>query len=291
MLKLASIKNILCPVDFSPQSIDVLENATKVGDVFNHPKINVLNVVDDAAPEYAPYRTSEKGLKTLFRTLEQDSQNRMQSLVSPKLRGYDDCEYLTVFGKPTTKISNCGKEIKADLIMMATRSTGLTSQFILGSTTYRIIRNTPCPLMVFSKPDQKFRSIRILFPTDFSELSMLSLPYVYAFAKEYDSDIHFVHFRQKFGLPQKDPARELEALKRSAAANGFNRIFSEDNLPGRSPGSAINDYAQRHSIDLTVLSAHGMSGFKQFFIGTTAVEVSSRSVCPVLLVRRTDWNF
>jgi nucleotide-binding universal stress UspA family protein len=289
MLKFASINNILCPVDFSPQSIDVVDNATKVGDVFSHPKINILNVVDDTAPEYAPYRTSEKGLKTLFRTLEQDSKNRMQSLISPKLRGYDNFEYMTIFGKPSTKISQFGKEAKADLIMMATRSMGLTSQFILGSTTYRIIRNTPCPLLVFSKPEQKFRAIRILFPTDFSELSLLSLPYVYAFAKEYDSDIHFVHFRQKFGLPQKDPARELEALKRSASSHGFKRVFIDDDLPGHSPGSAINDYAQQQSIDLTILSSHGVSGYKQFFIGTTAVEVSSRSNCPVLLVRRTDW--
>ncbi len=289
MLKFASIKNILCPVDFSPQSIDVVDNATKVGDVFSHPKINILNVVDDTAPEYAPYRTSEKGLKTLFRTLEQDSKNRMQSLISPKLRGYDNFEYMTIFGKPSTKISQFGKEAKADLIMMATRSMGLTSQFILGSTTYRIIRNTPCPLLIFSKPEQKFRGIRILFPTDFSELSLLSLPYVYAFAKEYDSDIHFVHFRQKFGLPQKDPARELEALKRSASSHGFKRVFIEADLPGHSPGSAINDYARQQSIDLTILSSHGVSGYKQFFIGTTAVEVSSRSNCPVLLVRRTDW--
>lgn len=290
MLKFSSVKNILCPVDFSPQSIDIVENATKVSDVFNHPKISILNVVDDTAPEYAPYRTTEKGLKTLSRTLEQDSQNRMQSLISPKLKGYDNTDYLTIFGKANTKISQTGKEIKADLIMMATRSMGLTSQFILGSTTYRIIRNTPCPLMVFSKPEQKFRAIRILFPTDFSELSMLSLPYVYAFAKEYDSDIHFVHFRQKFASTQKDPARELDTLKRNANSNGFNRVYVEDNLPGRSPGSAINEYAKTHGIDLTVLSSHGVSGYKQFFIGTTAVEVSSRSVCPVLLVRRTDWS-
>ncbi|ACF13322.1 UspA domain protein [Chloroherpeton thalassium ATCC 35110] len=286
------VRNILCPVDFSEQSLQVLEHAARVSDLYAGASITVLNVVDDMAPEYAPYRTTESKLKTLHRTLEQDSQNRLKIHAQPWLRGFEKVKFLTVFGKPPQMITRVAKEERCDMIMMATRSMGLTTQFILGSTTYRIVRTAPCPLMVFSHPDQKFRALRVLFPTDFSELSLLSLPYVYHITREYDADLHLVHFRQTHTATPivKDSTRELEALRRNAKANGVSRITVQDDIPGRSPGTAILDYAKQQNVDLTVLSAHGSSGYKQFFLGTTAVEVSSKSPNPVLLVRRTDWT-
>ncbi|MCS7012811.1 MAG: universal stress protein [Chloroherpetonaceae bacterium] len=285
----AVVRNILCPVDFSPQSQAVVEHATKVAEIFNS-KITILNVVDDLAPEYAPYRKSSSDISMLRRTLEQDSQNRMKMHIQPRLRTAQSVAMLTAFGKPTEMITRIGKEQHAGLIMMATRSMGITNQFILGSTTYRIIRTAPCPLMVFSRPEQKFRPIRLLFPTDFSELSQQALPYLFKFAKEYDSDVHLVHFRQVQSTLTRDPKLEMDALKRTATLNGLKRLFVNDHIEGITPGGAILKYAKEHAIDLIILSAHGASGFKQFFLGTTAVEVSSRSECPVLVVRKIDWS-
>jgi len=285
-----TVRNILCPVDFSEQSLQVVEHAVRVSDTYNNAHITILNVVDDMAPEYAPYRSTEQKLKTLHRTLEQDSQNRLRLHAVPRLRGMEKVKLMTVFGKAAPMITRVAKEERCDMVMMATRSMGLTTQFILGSTTYRIVRTAPCPLMVFSHPDQKFRALRVLFPTDFSELSLLSLPYIYHIAREYDADLHLVHFRQTHAAIEKDAVRELDALRRNAKANGVQHVTVNDDIPGRSPGTAILDYAKKNHVDLTVLSAHGASGFKQFFLGTTAVEVSSRSINPVLLVRRIDWS-
>ncbi|PIO48503.1 MAG: hypothetical protein CMR00_04185 [[Chlorobium] sp. 445] len=284
----AIIRKILCPVDFSLQSQSVVEHATKVAEVFNS-SIIVLNVVDDLAPEYAPYRKSNADVQTLRRTLEQDSQNRMKLHIQPKLRNTQNVTTLTAFGKPTDMIARVGKEQHVGLIMMATRSMGITNQFILGSTTYRVIRTAPCPLMVFSRPEQKFRPIRLLFPTDFSELSQQALPYLMKFAKEYDSDVHVVHYRSTQTSMIRDPKTEMDAVKRLFTLNGIKRLFINDDIKGVSPGNAILKYSKENAIDLTVISAHGAGGFKQFFLGSTAVEVSSRSENPVLVVRKIDW--
>ncbi len=282
------VRTILCPVDFSPQSQSVVDHAIRVGELFGS-KIIAINVVDDSAPEYATYRRSEKDMQTLRRTLEQDSHNRLNLQIVPKLRGMPS-EMVTTFGKPADTIVQNAKKFHVGMIMMSTRSMGITNQFILGSTTYRIIRTAPCPLMVFSKPEQKFRPVRILFPTDFSELAALSLPFVFKFAKEYNSDVHFVHYRQAHisNVAAKDPKRELDALKRQAVLQGIERVFLNDDVKGVTPGLSIVKYAKEQNIDLTILSAHGMGGFKQFFLGSTAVEVSSRSECPVLVVRKPE---
>ncbi|MFN3344983.1 MAG: universal stress protein [Chloroherpetonaceae bacterium] len=284
------VKHILCPVDFSEKSLQVIDHALRLSDVFDA-SISVLNVVDDSLPEYASYRRSEKDIQMLRRTLEQDSQNRMKLHIEPRLRSFPDSKMITLFGKPSDMIVKVAKEQRANLIMMATRSLGLTGQFILGSTTYKILRTSPCPLMVFSKPEMKFRALRILFPTDFSEISQLSIPYVVKLAVDYGADIHLVHYRQLHNSFSKDPARHLELIKRSIVSNRIpsTRIFASDDIKGSTPGAAILKYAKEHSVDLIILSAHGISGYKQFFLGTTAVEVSSKSEIPVLLIRKMEF--
>ncbi len=284
------VKHILCPIDFSEKSLQVIDHALRLSDVFGA-KISVLNIVDDSLPEYASYRRSEKDMQMLRRTLEQDSQNRMKLHIEPLLRNFSDSKMITLFGKPSDMIVKVAKEQRANLIMMATRSLGLTGQFILGSTTYKILRTAPCPLMVFSKPETKFRALRILFPTDFSEISQLSLPYLFKLAVDYGADIHIVHYRQLHNAVSKDPARDMELIKRSAVSNRIpaNRIFTHVDIKGITPGAAILKYAKDNTIDLILLSAHGASGYKQFFLGTTAVEVSSKSECPVLLIRKMEF--
>jgi nucleotide-binding universal stress UspA family protein len=289
MIQQAIVRKILCPVDFSPQSQSVVEHATKVAEIFDA-AIIVLNVVDDMAPEYAPYRKNDADIQMLHRTLEQDSQNRMKLHIQPKLRNAQNVSMMTAFGRPTEVITRISKEQHVGLIMMATRSMGITNQFIVGSTTYRVVRTAPCPLMIFSRPEQKFRPIRLLFPTDFSELSQQAIPYLIKFAKEYDSDVHVVHYRSVQSLATKDPKIEMDTIKRMLTLNGLKRLFVNDDIKGMSPSNAILKYAKENTIDLIVLSAHGASGFKQFFLGSTAVEVSSRSECPTLVVRKIDWS-
>ncbi len=284
------VEHILCPVDFSEKSLQVLDHALRLSDIFDA-RISVLNVVDDTSPEYAPYRRSQKDMQLLRRTLEQDSQNRMKLHIEPRLRSLPDSKMITLFGKPSDMIVKVAKEQRANLIMMATRSLGLTGQFILGSTTYKILRTAPCPLMVFSKPEMKFRALRILFPTDFSELSQLSLPYLFKLVSDYGADLHIVHYRQMQNPFSKDPMRHLELIKRTLVSNRIppNRIFTNDDIKGITPGAAILKYAKENAIDLIILSAHGISGYKQFFLGTTAVEISSKSEIPVLLVRKMEF--
>ncbi len=290
MSLISLVKHILCPVDFSEKSLQVIDHALRLSDVFGA-RISVLNVVDDSSPEYASYRRSEKDMQMLRRTLEQDSQNRMKLHIEPRLRSFPDSRMITLFGKPSDMIVKVAKEQRANLIMMATRSLGLTGQFILGSTTYKILRTAPCPLMVFSKPEMKFRALRILFPTDFSEISQLSLPYLFKLANDYGADIHIVHYRQMHNAISKDPTRDLELIKRSAVSTRIpaNRISINDDIKGSTPGAAILKYAKENAIDLIILSAHGASGYKQFFLGATAVEISSKSEVPVLLIRKMEF--
>ena len=51
-------------------------------------------------------------------------------------------------GTPHTEIVGLAEELRVDLIVMATHGRGFISQAILGSTTDRVLRHAPCPVLI-----------------------------------------------------------------------------------------------------------------------------------------------
>jgi nucleotide-binding universal stress UspA family protein len=52
-----------------------------------------------------------------------------------------------------------------------------------------------------------------------------------------------------------------------------------------SPSAAIIDYAKMNNIDLITIGTKGMTGLKQFLLGSVANNVITHAHCPVLAVR------
>jgi len=52
-----------------------------------------------------------------------------------------------------------------------------------------------------------------------------------------------------------------------------------------SPSAAIIDYARIKNIDLIVIGTKGMTGLKQFLLGSVAKNVITHAHCPVLAIR------
>ena len=52
-----------------------------------------------------------------------------------------------------------------------------------------------------------------------------------------------------------------------------------------SPSAAIIDYAKMNNIDLITVGTMGMTGLKQFLLGSVANNVITHAHCPVLAVR------
>ena len=58
-------------------------------------------------------------------------------------------------GTPTDEIVKAAKELEADFIMIGSRGTSLKQKmrrFLMGSTSYRVLKLAPCPVMIASPP-------------------------------------------------------------------------------------------------------------------------------------------
>ncbi len=148
---------------------------------------------------------------------------------------------------------------------------------------------------------------KILFPTDFSLLSIAALKYAVQFARDYKATLHIVHvvdeaYQYWISMsPSTVPvgAPMVQDVVRSAR-QGLDRMIGE-RLPGGlevvsevligRPFAEIVKYAADKQIDLIVIGTHGRGGLSQMLLGSVAEKVVRKAPCPVLTVHHPEHEF
>jgi len=147
---------------------------------------------------------------------------------------------------------------------------------------------------------------KILYPTDFSDLSLVALNYAKSFALQYGAELHCIHVLDDAyqywlmlgpdGVPAgPDPQQVQQAVQGQMAE--FARKHLSDIpqvvtkiITGR-PFVEIVQYARDQEIDMIVIASHGRSGLKHVLMGSVAERVVRKSPCPVLSVRSGQHEF
>jgi nucleotide-binding universal stress UspA family protein len=139
---------------------------------------------------------------------------------------------------------------------------------------------------------------RILFPTDFSEVTDDVIPIVVEMTKHYNAKLYVLHIMHDIAqatgwyVPHmsvdelyKDMGeaakKELErcCLEELRSYKDIERVV----LRGE-PTEEILKFAREHSVDLIIMGTHSRRGLDKILFGNTAERVLMNSKCPVLTV-------
>jgi nucleotide-binding universal stress UspA family protein len=148
---------------------------------------------------------------------------------------------------------------------------------------------------------------KILYPTDFSELSTYALRYALSFAHAYQAKLHCLHVVDEayqywtamgpnsvpVGPATEDILQSARKEMDSFAAEHLQHAEVEvitDVVLGR-PFMEIIQYARKQCIDLIVLATHGRTGLSHVLLGSVAERVVRKSPCPVLTIRHPQHEF
>jgi universal stress protein A len=151
------------------------------------------------------------------------------------------------------------------------------------------------------------RPRRILWPTDFSELSDHAARYARGMAESYDSELHVVHVvcppltpDMAMALPADIPAPYIDENLLQVSQERLQKTV-DTHLAGLAkvktdaffgnPWSAICTYARDHDINLIVVTTHGRTGLRHVLIGSTAERIVQHAPCPVLVVKHPETDF
>lgn len=133
-------KSVLVPIDFSEWSYEAIAPAKEFVEAETSlTLIHVLTPLHPADPA-AMWNTLDDGQR----------KQKVKAFLKEKLAemGYKEVQIEVKLGDPSTEIVDFAKDIAADLIVLPSHGHKGISRFLLGSVAERVVRLSPCPVLV-----------------------------------------------------------------------------------------------------------------------------------------------
>jgi nucleotide-binding universal stress UspA family protein len=280
-----ALKNILFATDFSEASLKAFPYAAELGkkfgaSVFPCHIITPTSLVA-AAPQAAPYLyeaerdAAEKELETIVHSPMLEGL-KAKSLLSSGLLG--DCLIEEI------------KNNRVDLVIAGTHGRTGWRRLLLGSAVEEICRSATCPVLTVGPdmPPMPVTFKRILVPTDLSEESMRSLPFVVNLAGAYGASVTVLHILPEETASNPDARKLSEPVLRSMVhifEPELKPLNTEFVIEAGDTVETILRVAREKKADLIAMGVRGafLPGFN--LRTSVAYRVTAASYCPVVTCR------
>lgn len=138
-------ETILVTTDLSEASFTGLVEAAKLARELGS-RVTLLYVVEDTLPPLMPGAS----VVEWRRILEHHRESAQEQIASCALQHFGgiDCRSEVRAGRPVEVILEAAADTDADLLVMASHGHGPVAQLVIGSTTDRVLRRSPCPVLI-----------------------------------------------------------------------------------------------------------------------------------------------
>lgn len=131
-----SIRQIVVPTDLKPNGQKAVRYGLAMAQSFNA-TLTLVHIYD---PAYT-YAEAQEVIETLERMCLQLKKEHAAS------------EFTVDVGVPYLRIPEIARNLQADLLVIAKHNYSWLERFIFGGDSERIVRRTPCPLLVVNEND------------------------------------------------------------------------------------------------------------------------------------------
>lgn len=184
-------------------------------------------------------------------------------------------------GRPFKEILHVERQIQAGLIVVGTHGhAGYMPQW-LGSTAYRVVNSSRCPVIVVQESARDLSWKQILVPLVDSPESRQKLVPAALMAKKFGSTVHILGVCRK-----KDPEAEHQLLIYCKQAVEF---FDEEGVPnthkvvsGVNVPQTVIDYSSEVHAGLILMMTETEAG--NMFMGSLAQQLINHSPIPVMAI-------
>lgn len=185
-------------------------------------------------------------------------------------------------------------ERDARLVVMGTRAPGGAGRALRGSVADRVMRESPCPVVLVPPGadrlrDKRIQVGRVLVPLDGSELALSSLDYLLTLPQGDRLEYVLV---EVVAPRSDDEARARAGQRLDAAADRVRargaEVVEVAVLEASEPAAAIVGSVRELLVDLIAMSTRGAGGLRRMVLGSVAEGVVRASEMPVLLLTPSD---
>lgn len=296
-----TLTNVLCATDFSEVSKKALLYAAAIAHS-HRARLNILHVLPADARMPIPVESFPSDLDREW----QEAKSNLRVIENEGLPPGLEHEAMLERGPILGVISDLIRSKKIDLLVLGTHGRSGMNKFLLGSVAEELFRVSSCPVLtvgmqVPSAAENGPQIHTILFPTDFSSVSLAALPYALSISKAGARQLILFHvvtpkdasaqhldgvvtIAEKRQLEALDVTRRMEALVPDDVKKSCNvqYLVSFGAAPKR-----ISEAVDRYRPDLVVM------GIKKYSAPRAATHVHwsiahhlvCRARCPVLTIR------
>jgi nucleotide-binding universal stress UspA family protein len=137
-------REILCPVDFSPSSLQALDFALDLARRSNG-RVTLLNVVEWLAEESAMLAAPFDGTDVRDH-IRQEAEQRLRTLAAEATTA-DEIQNVVTFGRAPREILRAADAKPPDVIVMGAQGRGGVGLALFGSTTQQVVRAASSPVL------------------------------------------------------------------------------------------------------------------------------------------------
>ena len=281
-MKKFNIKKILIPLDFSETSLLALEHGAYMASLFKADML-LLNVVK---PNWTAFSIENSPLP--MDALEQQSRYALEKLDALAKKIHEEeainVETLCETGRVCPVILSAAKKHNADLIVMGTHGISGFEERFIGSNAYRVVNESPCPVITIQRHAERKGFKDIVLPIDNSFYTRQKVQHAVQFSLHYGSRIHLL------GLSNTTDETEMNKLniKLEQIEEVLDKqriLYSKEIQTGLNYAKLTIAYAERIQADLIMIMTEWEEDITGIFIGPFARQIVNHSKIPVMSIR------
>jgi nucleotide-binding universal stress UspA family protein len=276
------LENILLPTDLSDDSLPVLPYVGQIARAFGA-KVYVCHIHAEVP------LTAGLAAPRLYEAEGKDAAEHLAAFrASPDLRGLEP-KLILAAGTVREEMQKIIADHHIDLVMVGTHGRTGLAKMVLGSVAEEICRVATCPVFTASpatkpKPEAPFKDI--LFPTNLSEISKKTLPYIALLARKYGSRVTVLHVVAQGGASGADREKHAESVRRTMSRDfgtALAQFQPEFNVAFGNTAEAVLRVAKEKPMGLIALGIR--NAFRPgILVERTAYRIMAGAKCPVLTV-------
>ncbi len=273
------MEKILLPTDFSEYSKAARDYAIALAQQsgasihFEHTMLVAVDWENMSDSDKLMYPELKKAIEDAQANLEQEAQAVRDAGVTAYQR--------LAFNEGLIDIPKDIREHGYDLAVIGSHGTGGLKTALLGSNAQRMVRHSPCPVLVVKNRNPKVAINRIAFASDFEEDKPKSFQHIKDFTQSVAAKVNLLYINTPVNFETSVKSKQkLEKYQQAYPEliddfEIFNH-YTED--------EGIIEYMKESQADLLAIATHGRSGWTRLFTGSITESIVANGNFPVLSI-------
>jgi nucleotide-binding universal stress UspA family protein len=272
--------HILVPFDFSEEAKTALSQTYNLAK-FTHTEISILFVMDES-PQHKLF-SKQKDILEDEQTLKKAEAMLAEVAAEATKASGVTVKPLISRGKVYEQVNKVAAEINAVFIMMGTSGGSMMRKF-MGSNTFKVVQDAPCPVITIKGKNHRMGCKNILLPLDTTKETREKVAKAIEIARYFSAAIRVVSIvttSDEFAITKLK--RQLQQVHQYIVDSKV--ACTAEAIEADSVTDAVFKYATKVDADLILIMTQQEMDWTNFFVGSHAQQIINHSEIPVLSIR------